>query len=1109
MKVLKLAFKNRIDIIPILCLLFFILPLFSFAQVKEFHFSNITVKNGLSHNWVTSFCQDRKGFIWIGTMNGLNRYDGYNFIIYKNNPLDSTSISDNSISSIYEDKNGIIWIGTEKGGINKYDPKSDVFTHLKNDPKNAFSLSHNKINFITADKHNNLWIATQNGLNKLSNQEKNKTSPRFTIFLHDNNDPNSITDNAVFSIMIDSNDLFWLSLYQGFGIDKLKFTDDSYTKFNKTHLNSKQNNLSGDWILFTFWDSKGRLWISTWADGITLYEPLKNKYTHIRYNPSKQGSINCNDIENIIEDKEGNIWIATFGGGLNRYIEPTAKSDGFFVNYTFKRNSNFDLADNRILKLFQDKSGIIWIGTAAHGICKFTPKTQFFNIRLTDNKTDKDYSPAAIAKTSDGNLWVGTKEGIIFRFSSSYKTNGIFKLPTKIKPRINSSFITSFFEDESGTFWITTDGDGIFYILKNSLSSIKPVFNHVEQVKSNPETPFPNNFGFARENYKKDLVFGSISPINTWILSRDNKLGKKFSFNYFDYKNYCWSYENDGEAAWFGSFSHGVAKTDFATSKRYFSFNYSVENPFGSKNLPEGNVFSILKASDNSVWFATSKSLSRLLPNCDTLIHYTSTNGIANELVYGILEDNNKNIWISTYNGLSKINEKAGIITNYFDEDGIQGNEFFQYSYYKDKKGLLYFGGTNGVTVINPFIDSLKTADPRVEITGLYFSNTLQENKSLIWKGIIEQSISYAGEINLPSTQNEFVIEFSSLDYYDSQKTQYMYKLEGFDNDWIIAKPAIHIATYMNLPHGSYTFKVRAANKEGSWSNRISELKIIINPPFWKTLWFQLSSFLFVIGILVTFYKMRSRAYKKKQMLLQELIDEKTLQLRESNAALESFSYSVSHDLKAPLRIINNFSRIIKEDYSGALPDEATKLFIKINTAASRMGELIEGILKLARLSSTELKKTEVNLSQLAENSLKYLTPAYPDNKIVPNIQSGIKVRGDYVLLNTVIDNLLSNACKFSSKNEIITIDFGKTKEFDKSKSSSEEVFYVKDYGAGFDMNYSHKLFHVFQRLHDMNEFEGTGIGLANVKKIINRHGGVIWAESEIGKGTTFFFTLP
>ena len=261
--------------------LLFTLPGYLKAQAQEIQFINLTVKNGLSHNSITCFCQDIQGFIWIGTSEGLNRFDGNSFTIYRNIPGDSTSINDNSILSIFEDENSFLWIGTEKGGLNRFDPRTDIFTHYTNDKKNKHSISNNNITFISNDKNNNLWICTKEGLNLLPLAEKYNANPKFKSFLHDPGNPNSITNNSVFSFLFDKKGSMWLSLYGGFGIDILDFTDNSFTTYTKKHLSqstaSQQPGLSGEWILFVFEDSKGRFWISTWADGVTLYEPRKKR----------------------------------------------------------------------------------------------------------------------------------------------------------------------------------------------------------------------------------------------------------------------------------------------------------------------------------------------------------------------------------------------------------------------------------------------------------------------------------------------------------------------------------------------------------------------------------------------------------------------------------------------------------------------------------------------------------------------------------------------------------------------------------------------------------------------------------------------------------------
>ncbi|MBA4319759.1 MAG: hypothetical protein C0412_15270 [Flavobacterium sp.] len=1092
----------------LLLMLFFFIYTQNIAQ--EIRFKNLSAENGLSHNSVTAFCQDKSGFIWIGTADGLNKFDGKRFIVYRNSPNDSTSLSDNSILSIFEDSEGILWIGTENGGLNRFNPKTEIFGHFINSSSDKNSIPNNHVSSILSDKYGNIWFGTRKGLCVLPVSEKNKIKSNFKSFFNDGKNPNSITDNEIYSIYFDSEGRLWLSLSNNFGADCLTFSGMDITKFSKRNFQTdpkNNNSLSSSWVLYIFEDSKKRIWISTWAYGLTKYEPSKNKFTRYRFDMNNHRSISGNNIEMVLEDNQGAIWVATYGGGLNKYIEESNSQPGHFISYKFNSIDPLSISDNRVTILFKEKTGMIWIGTAGHGFSRFNPHSLFENIQLNDIGSSIDYSPSAMIKTSNGDFWAGTAEGVLFRIRKNSNKTDRFTFSYDGKPVRNYPIISSLFEDEEGTLWMTTTRGGVYYSLKGSHSSPKPEFFNAPPPKSKDPIKYLKGYWIVRENSFKDLIFGTYNENSMQILSRRNKLKKNFNFDFTPMSPFMWSFINMGEYAWIGTYANGVFKVDFKNRKVLNHLFLKPKDPYSKYNIPNNDVYAILQSSDNSIWFGTMKSLSRMLPETDTLIHYRYKDGLCNETVYGILEDNNKNLWISTYNGLAKYDINTNIFTNFYREDGIQGNEFNQFSYYKDKEGFLYFGGTGGITVVKPERENSKMTFPEIKITGLHLNNMLLDNKSLIKEGITSESISFTKVITLPYNKEAFSIEFSALEYNSPQKIRYQYILDGYMENWTNIS-SNHIATFMNLEPKTYILKVKSTNKDGVWNPAGIELKIIIKPPFWKTAWFEVFLFLFTAGIIFLFYQWRILAHKKQQKKLEDLVLEQTMQLRERNADLESFSYSVSHDLRAPLRSIYSFSQIIKDDFGHQLSEEAKFYFDKITSAAYNMTGLIEGILKLTKIARAEIRKENINISEIAENTIRILKIEFTNKNIISKIEPDIFVNGDFILITTVFENLLSNALKFSMMQDEIKIEVGKTKAFERTRTNASEVIYVKDNGIGFDMRYSEKLFQVFQRLHDQKEFEGSGIGLANVKKIINRHGGVIWAESEIGKGAAFYFTL-
>jgi|GEM_PF-2731867 len=1080
----------------------------SSSNAQELRFKNLSVADGLSNNSITAICQDNFGFIWIGTSDGLNKFDGNKFTVYRNTSGDSTSLSDNYILSLCEDKDGYLWIGTDKGGLNRFDPKTETFRHYTSDIKNPNSICNNSINYIIEDKMGNIWIATKHGLSELPAHQKMKECPDFISFTKKGNGENALTDLTIYSMLCDSKGSLWLSYSDGYGVDKLDITGNKSPFFKKINFRKDSpNSISGNWILFVFEDSKGRFWISSWATGLIKYEPSINKFTRYKNDLKDNKTLAGNNVEMAAEDNLGNIWIATYDGGLNKYIEASGSRNEYFAHYKYDTNNPLSLPNNKITILFKDKAGMIWVGTSGHGVSRFNPNSRFKNILLNEPDSEEDI-PSAITKTSDGNLWVGTSKGTLFRFNKKGEKEWKYKIRRDEPLNAHIPFIPSLFEDEEKNLWISASCRGIFYIPANSVSSPQPRLVHIETSGQGFDIILKNGFTFIKEDANKNMIIGTNSEIGMLFLSRKNKLKKNFVFERLNKGKYAWEIERDSNDYWIGAWSHGATKfsgKDFSVLKH---FGYVKGNSFNNLSIPGYDVYTLLKANDGNIWMGTLNSLTRYTPGNDTLTHYRYKDGLANESVFGILEDDYKNLWISTANGLSKLDLRTELFTNFFKEDGLLANEFAPFAYYKDKSGQLYFGGINGLTVIDPKTDLISTEFPGLHITGLYILNQEQQNKNLIKEGIIPQSFPFSNEITLPYDKNAITIEFSALDYISPQKIKYMYKLEGYNEDWVTIRPPLHSVSFMNLDPDDYTLKIRSTNRDGIWNSQYKIIQLHITPPFWNRLWFKVFAVLFIAGMALLFHEIRVRAGIKRQNELQQLVDQQTLALRERNADLESFSYSVSHDLRAPLRSIFSFSQIIKEDFDKQLPAEAKQYFTKITNAAYNMTALIDGILKFSQVARSELNKKSINISEIARRVSDDIKIIYPDKNIDFKIQPDIIANGDYILITTVLENLFSNSVKFSSNEDEIIIEFGKTRAFDKSKTSLAEAIFIKDNGVGFDMQYAEKLFNVFQRLHTNQEFEGTGIGLANVKKIINKHGGTIWAESEPGKGSVFYFTL-
>lgn len=413
----------------------------------------------------------------------------------------------------------------------------------------------------------------------------------------------------------------------------------------------------------------------------------------------------------------------------------------------------------------------------------------------------------------------------------------------------------------------------------------------------------------------------------------------------------------------------------------------------------------------------------------------------------------------------------------------------------------MYFGGFNGLNSFFP--DSLKDNE---YIPPVYINEFLIFNKSVPVGGPnspLQKLVEQTKEIVLSWKQSVFSFGFVAINYTHPEKNLYAYKMEGFDKDWSYTDASRRLATYTNLNPGTYTFRVKASNNDGVWNNQGTSVKVIIIPPYWQTWWFRGMAAMLLMALAYTGFKLRIRNIKKQSQQFERLVVERTAQLQVANKELEAFSYSVSHDLRAPLRGIDGFSQVLLEDYQDKVDEQGKNYLQRIRVATQRMAQLIDEMLNLSRIGRGEMNIRQVNLSEMAKEVADDLRRSQPERQVEIVIQDGMNVLGDSLLLRNVLENLLGNAWKYTSKHPTAHIEFGVQKQ------NGKDVYFVRDDGAGFDMAHTQKLFGAFQRLHTTTEFPGTGIGLATVQRIIHRHGGKVWAEGEVEKGATFYFTIP
>lgn len=691
-----------------------------FAQ-SDIVFNHLTTDDGLSQSSVTCVLQDKEGFIWFGTQDGLNRYDGYNFKIFKNIPGDSSSLKNNFIFSIIEDQPGTLYIETQGGDFHKYNPRTETFQNISDD---QIDFETSKISTVGALLYESNGIKWVGGLSKGTGLEWIDTkSGKSKVFKHNPADPSSLSDDKVYSV---------------------------------------------------FRDRSGNLWVGTF-NGLDRLNEQTGKFIHYRNNPNDPASISDNWVWPIFEDSRGYLWVGTVRGGLCVF-DPTTNN---FFNYKNESSDPTSINDNFVFSIYEDRGGVMWIGTNLNGINYFSLLTQafeYFNRNPKKNSLSDDVVFSMLADRH-GNYWIGTQSGGLNKFNYD-KKNFTHYLENPNNPKgLLSNSIQSLLEDKSGNIWIGTYSSGL-----NVLNPKTEEFSRYTNNPSDPNSLSDNRVYSLVEDKKGNIWIGTYGG---GLNKLDRSKGKffRYQFNENDSasisSNATWSlaFDDDGNL-WIGTFGGGVNVLNLQNQ----TFTYFKNHPDDSTSISDNNIIRIFKDSKGDMWIGGTKGLSRYSKETNSFKNYNEENGLANNFVYGILEGIKGNLWISTNNGLSKFNPGKETFKNYYEQDGLQGNEFNQNAFAKDHKtGRLLFGGPNGFNIFDPDKVRGNMFVPPIVYTNYIRYNSDDEEG----KPIFEKGISVRDSVLVTYKDNIVTFLFSALSYYNSSDNQYRYKLEGFNENWI------------------------------------------------------------------------------------------------------------------------------------------------------------------------------------------------------------------------------------------------------------------------------------------------------------------------------------
>ena len=1084
------------------------------AQTGRIQFDHFQTKDGLSQSNVLCILQDSRGFMWFGTREGLNRYDGYTFTVYKNDPANKNTISGNFISALIESRDGNLWIATEGGGLCRYNITKNQFTSYKNDKKNKSSLSSNYVSSVAEDKDGNIWAGTEDaGLNMLSVRTN-----QFTHYQNDKHNSTSLSDDFINTILIDSKYNLWVGTLHG-GLNRFDSATKTFTRYQ--HNNNDSTSLSYDYVRGLFEDSRHRLWIGTLGGGVDIFNTASGKFSHLKSDSHNSNSLANNEVYTFSEDAKHNIWIGTENAGLSVY-NPDTKA---FTNYLHDELDYTSLGSNSIYSICHDTKGNMWLGSFTGGVDFVNSDNKFAHYKHTSQPGSLSNNlTLCIYEDKAHKLWVGTDGGGLNLFDPA-TGNATHYLHQPGNPNsIGGNYVLNVIQDSEGNMWIGTWGNGVTVYNKSKNS-----YRHFLNKPFDSSSISNENAWVIMEDREKNIWIGTYGGgLNLYNPSTHSFTRYQYhpnDPNSINSDKIHSLYEDESGNLWIGTDGGGLNFFD-RTKKTFTHYKHSEKK----NSIASDNIGCLYEDANKNLWIATMEGLSFLDRKTETFTNYTTANGLPANNIFGITPHRNK-LWISCSHGISEFDPAKKTFISFDVIDGLQGNEFKEMAYCKTHDGLLYFGGNNGFNVFNP--DSIRqlSFEPPLLLTGFrIFNKEVQVAVNEKDPSSLQEDITKVKSITIPYSSSVIDFSFASLNYTSNQKKQYAYILEGFDKGWIEAGTK-NTATYTNLDPGEYVFRVKGLNNQGQWSSKILNITLIVKPPFWLTWWFKLLTAVLIAGSYIGLYQWRINIINRQKRVLEQQVQERTRQLvmsteeehrarldaeksraeaEHANKAKSVFLATMSHEIRTPMNGVIGMTDLLELT---ELDNEQRGFTESIRNCGENLLKTINDILDFSKIESDniELESADFDLRTCIEEVLEVFSPkaAQTGLDLVYQLDAKVpsRITGDSLRLRQVIMNFVGNAVKFTEQGEIF-VSVRLLKTFD--NGNIELAFSIKDTGIGIPEDKMGRLFKAFSQVDSSTtrKYGGTGLSLIISEKLVRLMSGGVSVQSEPDKGTTFTFTI-
>ncbi len=838
----------------LLLLLVMPLALCAPAPARTLRFEHLSVDQGLAQESVLAVAQDRDGFMWFGSQGGLSRFDGYRMVNYRNVPSDTRSLVNNWVRVLHIDRKGRMWIGTD-GGLERFDPATRSFTHYLPGEAQRSGNGNRRIRTIIDDGRDGLWLGTGDGLQHFDPQ-----TGVFRVWHHNAHDVGSLADDQVSALALDARGTLWIGTAAG--LDSLEAPGAAFVHHNASDAEPKFNaivalafdaggtlwigSLGGleSWkegvrrtlgpgeglmpgaVTALLHDVDGKLWVGTYADGVYLWDGAAGRFANYRHAAGDNRSLGDNQVSALHRDRLGTFWVGTWYAGVSR----VDLNSGGFARIVHQAAPPVTLLDNKVRALLADGAGKLWVGSN-DGLSHVDPVTgqaRFYRHSASDKHTLVGQSAGALAYDREGMLWVGSTTGATrINPASGAMTRLVFAGGDP-----DSNNIRGILSDRAGMLWLSSRG---------GLHRLDPASGKVRSYRHDAADPASLSDNIAR-------------PL---LEDRRGQL-------------------------WIGTFD-GLELLDRATGK-FRHFKHRAADP---DSLSHDEVHYLLEDSAGTLWVGTAGGLNRMSMGADgraRFKRYTVRDGMQDEGVAAILEDGRGMLWVSTNSGISRLDPARGQWRHYGAIDGTIEGAYFDGSALRAPDGAMYFGGFNGITAFFPDAIHDNQVAPRAVVTGFQIFNRPAEE---VHPGLLGAPIEQTTALTLAAADSVFSFEFTGLHFAAPQRNRFAYQLVGFDENWVDTDAARRFATYTNLDPGHYTFRVKAANKDGVWSTQPATLAITILPPWWKTWWFRSAAALLVLGSAWTAYRARLSGLERQKLQLERQVGARTLEIEQQNRLLE------------------------------------------------------------------------------------------------------------------------------------------------------------------------------------------------------------------------------